>query len=302
MNQIFGLFLIIMAIALGAFFIQSGQLGSLNFGKIDFGVPLQSLGESPILQYRSPDGTLITSKTNPPSGSGAVSGGSGSVSPPSVGMPQDAPSPRFSEFYGRVKMGTVKSNQISLRANFQSGEKINITGWYIKARNGGWYVPKAVNIYDPSGLAEPGDILLGRGETVNMYSGSSPLGVNFRLNLCTGYLNNDRKFSPTLPRQCPGADKATLRNFSSQCQDFVPGAVSSCKEPRSNPPLPYYDEGCLEYLELFSFKGCFDTYRSEPGFLKPEWRVWMGTTFVNARHDRVFLLDTNGFVIDWREY
>ena len=310
-----------MVIALGAFFVQSGQLGGLNFGKINFGVPLNSLGQNPVLKYNAPKGTLgsptasggsqtggsqsggssggTTGVSGLPSGTGPAFTPSGVSLPP---MPAGSPTARFSDFYGRIKMGTASSKQLSLKAVFQSGEKVNVTGWYFKAKNGGWYVPKAINIYDPTGLAEPGDILLGRGETVNMYSGISPVGANFRLNLCTGYLNNNRTFSPSLPRQCPGADKATLRNFSAQCQDYVPGAVGGCREPKSNPPLPYYDEGCRKYLENFSFRGCFDTYRGKPSFLKSEGRVWMGTSFLNSRHDRVFLLDKNGYLVDWKEY
>ncbi len=310
MNQIFAIFLIVMVIAFGAFFVASGKLGTLSFGKIDFGVPLQNLGQDPIIRYRGPGAGTASgtteSRTQTGSGSGLqVSVGTGTATPVTVKlppMPAGSPSPRFSEYYGRIKLGTVNHTQLSLRAVFTSGEKIDVTGWYLKANHGGWFVPQAVNIYEPNGLATPTDIFLGRGETLSMYSGVSPVGTNFRLNLCTGYLNNDRKFVPTLPRQCPGADTATLRNFSSQCQDYVPSAVSGCKVPKSVPPVPYYDDGCRNYLKNFTFQGCFNLYRSEPNFLSKEWRAWMGTTFVDARHDRVFLLDKNGFVVDWKEF
>ena len=72
MNQIFALFLIIMVIALGAFFVQSGQLGGLNFGKINFGVPLNSLGQNPVLKYNAPKGTL----GSPTASGGSQTGGS----------------------------------------------------------------------------------------------------------------------------------------------------------------------------------------------------------------------------------
>lgn len=311
-GQILGILLVIVLIAFGAFFIQSGQSGNLQFGKIDFGVSLQSLGDDPIIKYNSPNvggasqsgGSVQT--TNRPSVYPAL------PSTPSQGLaitiPDGAPSRYLSEYYGRIKIGTVRAGsptslgQVSLRATFSSGEKINVTGWYLKARNGGWYVPRAVNVYDPSGLTEPGDILLGRGEVVNMYTSVSPIGVNLRLNTCTGYLNNTARFTPPLPKQCPGADRATLKNFSSQCQDYVPSAVSSCKTPQKQPPVPYYDEGCRKYLDNFNYRGCFSLYRGEPNFLNNEWRVWMGSTFLNARHDRLFLLDEKGNVVDWKEW
>lgn len=323
-GQILGILLIIVIIAFGAFFIQSGQSGSLSFGKISFGVPLNSLSTDPILRYNAGGGSYSGESRN--TGQVVTTGGSVSSIPSGTGrgsatvvssptnsgplppLPTGVSSLRLSSYYGRVKLGTVRAGsptsqgQVSLRANFSSGEKINVTGWYLKARNGGWYVPKAVNVYDPTGLSEPGDILLGRGEVVNMYTNTSPIGANLRLNTCTGYLNNTNKFSPGLPKQCPGADAATLKNFSSQCQDYVPSAVSSCKFPKSNPPLPYFDEGCREYLQRFNYKGCFGLYRSEPNFLKGEWRVWMGSTFLNSRHDRLFLLDENENVVDWKEW
>lgn len=200
-----------------------------------------------------------------------------------------------------VSPGDVTYNtmgQISLAAWFEGSQAINVSGWLLKANRGSHYVPRAVNVYAAAGTAAESDILLKSGDTLNIYFGtSSPLGVNLRLNLCTGYLANRNAFYPDMPRSCPSADSNELRTFTGVCQDYV-SSLWSCTEPDPNPPVPVNDYACLEYLKSFTYSGCVQKYSSRADFLSNEWRAWAGGLFLDSRHDTLELRDRQGLLVD----
>ncbi len=180
-------------------------------------------------------------------------------------------------------------------------EGVNVTSWLIKGRRGGQHIPKAVEVYDPSGLTVESDIVLKKGETLNIYTSTSAIGRNLRLNKCIGYLQNTSKFVPALPKDCPRPNRSEVQNFSSRCYDYVL-SLGSCAFPKPNVLLPFDDYACRAYLDTINYKGCFERYRSDSDFLSREWRVWAGSRFLDERHDKVLLLDKQGLLVDIREY
>jgi len=222
-------------------------------------------------------------------------------------LPDWVPASKISPYFREVRLSSLRAGSsrsqghVTLKSSSNREEKINITGWQIKAKNGGTFVPKAVEFYMPTGLSSEVDIRLAKNDQVTIYTTMSPIGQNLRLNKCIGYIDQETKFSPALPNQCPRPDDDDVRQYSAQCIDYV-GSIRSCEVPKSDPPLPYYDYQCREYLKQFTYQGCYGNHYSDPDFLSSQWRAWSGSVFLNPKHDRILLLDRSGLVVDYREY
>jgi hypothetical protein len=208
---------------------------------------------------------------------------------------------------GKIRIGNFGQYggtlTFTLSGEMSGNEKINITGWQMKANNGGFFIPQAVNNYNPSGIESNADFVVGSGDQVTFYSTASPIVYNFRLNRCMGYMDTQNKFQPPLPNDCPSARIPQVQSFSAQCQDYV-ASLYNCQIPDvSRAQLSNYDDACRQYLSTLNYAGCYSRYASSmPGFFEQTWRVYTGTNFANPRHDRILLLDRQGKIVDGYVY
>ncbi|MDE2019067.1 MAG: hypothetical protein KGJ13_01830 [Patescibacteria group bacterium] len=212
----------------------------------------------------------------------------------------------LSPYFHQVLLGSVSTGaygQISLYAtNLSQGESVDVTGWHIVANRGGEYVPQAVNLYDPSGLTAPSDIIFTQNsQYVNLYSQSGPF--NLRLNECIGYIGTANHFNPPLPMNCPAPDRAPLSGFTGACQNFI-YSIGSCQVPNlNNPQIPLNDYTCRAYIaDNFNYRACFNAHLNDSNFLSKEWRAWMGASPLDPYHDNVYLFDRNGLLVDTYKY
>jgi hypothetical protein len=195
--------------------------------------------------------------------------------------------------------GTISLSTYGLTAS----DTVDITGWEIKTNRGGEYIPQAIDLYDPSGLSAAGDIILGQGQYVNIYSSSAPF--NIRLNKCIGYIGNSNKFTPALPNNCPYINQSVISKlgFSGACENFI-YSIGSCEVPDLNSfEIPQNDYACRNYIENnFNYKACFMAHENDVDFLSNEWRVFMGSSPLDQYHDTAELLDKNGLLVDIYSY
>jgi len=214
---------------------------------------------------------------------------------------------QLSPYFKKIRIGSVSPGSynyygtVRINTNLGDKEAVDVTGWFLKAKNGNQFIPKAIEIYDPTGLASEGNLVLKKNDYLNIYTSASAIGRNLRLNECIGYLENVSKFIPPLPKNCPRPQWSEIENFSGVCYDYIL-SLGTCSFPKSNALLPINDYACREYLDKLNYKGCFEKYRRDPNFLSHEWRVWMGSRFLDARHDHVYLFDKNGLLVDERGY
>ncbi len=199
--------------------------------------------------------------------------------------------------------------QIQISSYLSGRDKVNITGWKIKTNHGEFIIPQAVNIYDFSGFSFEQDIVISGSANINIYSDRSPINMNFRLNKCTGYLQNNYNFNPALPKNCPMVNRSEIVYLSGQCQNYVL-SLGSCAAPSisfSN-SLPGNDEGnaCRKFLSGINQNTCYQGHHWEGDFLANEWRVWMNWTnfngFLDSQHDTVRLFDAQGLLVDQHIY
>jgi len=194
------------------------------------------------------------------------------------------------------------------QAGLSNGERIDITGWKVETNHGGFTIPQAVNIYAPLGSygsSPEENINIPGNANISIYSDKSPVGANFRLNKCTGYLANNYSFNPSLPQICPTISRSEISYLSGQCQNYI-FSLGSCKEPNISiyNSFPGNDEGnaCRQFLSNINAITCFQKHHGDADFLSNEWRIWMNWTGINSildsQHDTVRLLDKSGLLVD----
>lgn len=190
--------------------------------------------------------------------------------------------------------------EILLAADLWREQAVNITGWTIRTEHGDFRIPKAQLVYEFGG--QPQDIILKSGGAVKIYSGRGPKG-NFRLNKCTGYLEDAAPFTPSLPQSCPYISYSEVQNYSRPCQNYLL-SLRACQHPLAFPPVLPEDTACFEFLRKLNYSGCVAEHRNDEDFLDNEWRVWADNQidFLNSSHDQVQLLNKEGKLVDERIY
>ena len=151
-------------------------------------------------------------------------------------------------------------------------------------------------------------IALVAGERAIVATGISPVGVSFRENSCTGYLDQFQGFSPAMSRNCPSPEdilpltEENLRAYGEGCFDYI-RELPACTTPLS--PPSYISGQCAAYLQNnLSYNGCMNMNRWRPSFAGDTWRI-----FLNARgelwgnsHDVIRLLDSEARTVDVISY
>lgn len=277
---------------------------------------ISSGGASPYAPYQGYSGTAGVSPYAPYASYNAASSTMAN-NPANLLTPFGFTLADASPYFGQVRFGLVghgynNTLTVTLGANIPGNQKVNITGWQIKANHGGVFIPQAISNYDSSGNETDSDIVLGNGDQVTLYSTQSPIGDNLRLNKCIGYIDPVRSgasngvdtrhtFQPSLPSDCPTPLIPQVQTYSPVCQDYI-ASLGSCQQADTGISLPFYDSGCRDYLATINYKGCHARWAGISGFFEPYWWVWTGSNFVDPRHDKVLLLDKQGKIVDVYAY
>ncbi|MDO8584968.1 MAG: hypothetical protein Q7R85_02495 [bacterium] len=242
----------------------------------------------------------------------ATTGSGGKPATTIVSAPKPTPAPKPISYAKKVRIGNVSQgtyprphSEVTLYS--AADIFIDITGWKIRSKTDTLVIPKALQYYTP--LYEAGsetDIVLRPNDRVIMYSSASPVGTNFRLNKCIGYVALANNFSPSLPVTCPAIDYTSLRYLSGECQNYI-RSLNSCRVPPPTPPIEY-NPSCNAFLQTLNYQSCFNGHKSDSDFLSNEVRVWLGDSFGNTRvifdryHDIVQLVAPSGEVVDEYNY
>ncbi len=317
-EKIWIIIIIIVALGIGFYLYSSGVAGHAlgDFGSVlSFPSSTHLFGASsststsfwsfnfsaPYVPTVPPGQSTITAPPAPPSLT------NNPVDPADI--PAGFTAAQLSPYFQEVRFGDVSAGYysyygtISLYTNFpyNATGTIDVTGWQIKSKNSGEYIPQAVDVYDPSGLTPASDILMQSGDTVYLYSSSAPF--NLRLNECIGYVANVAAFDPSLPLDCPQVDQSAIENFTGECQEYI-DSIGNCQAPdMSSPQVPQTDYACQDYLENnFTYKSCFAAHAGDADFLSNQVWVWTGSNVLDRYHDTVELLDRNGLLVDIYTY
>lgn len=200
---------------------------------------------------------------------------------------------------------------IELHAPRSNDTSINITGWSLQSAVSGlrFFIPPAAPIFVLGTLNNTEPVYLEPGTTAIVVSGTSPVGISFRENMCSGYLNELQRFTPELGSLCPAASDMltktpdSLRIYGAACFDYVQ-TIPECHFPGTAFPSNL-SAPCRTFLaNTFSYNGCVIANRYNPSFPQSQWRL-----YINARaelwdnaHDIIRLLDAQGHAVDVLTY
>ncbi|MFA6364958.1 MAG: hypothetical protein WCW78_01010 [Candidatus Paceibacterota bacterium] len=231
---------------------------------------------------------------------------------PKVIPPEGYKESDLSPYYKKVRISSVRppsgfqelDSSFVIEAESNNAESISVTGWRVRGNRKGSEVviPQAIADINPPYGFQKGDIKLGSGQSVTMYSWRKDSGVpNIRLNKCTGFLNDLYAFSPSLPNECPRVESARMAVFTGQCQNFL-RSLSSCRIPTANEINQFtgpLDGECRTIIDQQNYGSCYRVHRNETDFFSREWRVWLNEfMFFDTLHDRLILLDKEGRVVN----
>lgn len=199
-----------------------------------------------------------------------------------------------------AQSNTPSSEYIAISSAWHTPEHINLTGWTLRNERGeeavigfGIQTPRQGSVNNPE------DIILSQGDTAIITTGSSPIGISFGVNICSGYIGALQTFTPHLSTSCPSAlDMAHAQG--------VDTSESSCKTTlrRIHPCTAYTGRipddvsgSCEDFLrEDINYNSCVRTYNDTYNFDEKEWRIFLGrdTELWNNESGTISLYDEKG--------
>ncbi|KND46701.1 MAG: hypothetical protein AB201_02565 [Parcubacteria bacterium C7867-006] len=202
---------------------------------------------------------------------------------------------------------------ISIHVNSTATTSIKITGWTLKSLSSGVSVkiPQASYLFFANSINSEQDIYLSANETLYLITGISPNGASFKVNKCSGYLNQFQTFIPYIGGYCPAPRNENLSSipktvYNDSCFDFI-NSMPSCRIQTN--PLPAssqkWSAECIDFIyKKINYPACVDTHKNDQDFYQKDWRVYLKRSehlWKNTRED-VVLLDEYGKIVDEIKY
>lgn len=226
--------------------------------------------------------------------------------PPPSPKPTPKPAPVAKLYDVRISLVSNSfsgdSTTIVLRNN--SELPWSVTGWKLKSKIDEFKLPLGISDFQVGlGGIPQVPIMLKKGDRLNVYTNKSAMVGAFRVNKCFGYITRTTNFSPSISASCPSIIPKNIADFTSKCQEYL-RQISSCEQPKTDPPIDLTDFECREYLKTINYAGCVDARRFDKDFLGSEWHLWIGDSsgvsrkLVDPNHDKVQLISDTGVLID----
>ena len=205
-----------------------------------------------------------------------------------------------------ARKSNVQEEYIEIMADSQNKESVNISSWSLGNQNGiKINLGQAVKIYHSGQVNYKQDIILAPGEKVIVVSGQSPLGTNFQVNKCSGYLGELQNFIPKLSSDCPeifDPNRIPI-GIDDDCIKYLERNARNCQTYYSFPPE--LSGACVDYLNRkANYESCVTNHQNDPDFLNPEYRIYLNQVqeIWNDENNKIILYGQNGKTIDSRAY
>ena len=200
---------------------------------------------------------------------------------------------------------------VELQASYANTAPVSITGWKVQSpvSKQSVNIPLGTKVFRSGIVNSTETITLEPGERAVIATGRSPVGVSFKLNACTGYLEQFQNFVPTIPTTCPlprneiGDSLFAFETLGGDCIDYVE-RLPQCQMHIAQIP-PQLSLACNEFItESLNYTGCVDLHRDDANFDGTEWRVYLGQSngLWKERRDIITLLDNNNRIVDTYSY
>lgn len=213
--------------------------------------------------------------------------------------------------------------------NGGSDRYYNVSGETSRGQTSSARIPKAVLVWEKDKVMTAVPVKVAANQNVQIVSGSFPsigeysVRDSFRVNKCTGYIANQSSayniFSPNISYNCPRIESEPWADtLYAQCYDFV-RSIGTCQKPdfkedwcRAHASdaarwtavcsLP---TTCKTFVKKYaSYESCVLNHRLDKDFLRPEWRVFLGSIWEiwASRQETITLYDNEGKIVDQITY
>ncbi|MBU3969003.1 hypothetical protein KJ991_02190 [Patescibacteria group bacterium] len=182
--------------------------------------------------------------------------------------------------------------------------KVIITGWELKSLISG----VSVKIEEASWLPRLGSsntkntVVLSPGDKVIITTGRPPIGVSFRINICSGYFEQFQNFYPSIRTECPDPYTEIEEQYLSgpnayndECLDFI-DRIRRCTINTKQLPLGMQSQ-CQDFVtKKINYNSCIDKHKNDESFYKGEWRIYLSrdTELWKSKREVIKLTDGVG--------
>lgn len=214
-----------------------------------------------------------------------------------------------------AKATSNKTEYVTIRAQSKNSNAVSITGWRLVsgiANKDGTlreaYIPNGSNVPKTGEINPVYGITLAPGEKAYITTGASPIGVSFRVNTCSGYLEQFQDYTPSLDKACPlPEDELRFAEqyipYENACEKYVK-KLSRCQIVLKPTPKEYGTE-CDQFVKnKLTYNACVENHHYRPNFFKKEWRIFLNKQQELWRNTRdiIKLLDAEGKTVDILTY
>jgi hypothetical protein len=146
-------------------------------------------------------------------------------------------------------------------------------------------------------------LIVNAGDEIIVSSGPSPIGLSFRQNSCSGYLEENHDFVPEIQRRCPRISTDVPSSFSQSCRSYVQN-IPQCTTGSS--PIPKnLSAGCQDFINAnINYNACIRSNQDNADFLSNTYRIFLGqaSEIWQQPHDTITLRDKSGKIVDSISY
>ena len=222
---------------------------------------------------------------------------------------------------GNLSATDPSQEYLMIQASSNAQEPITITGWRVMSVATDKYavIPRGTRLPTSGTLNASEPIVLYPGERAYLITGESPIGGSFAENKCTGSLEMNQSFNPSLSKRCPSASEEFDKYFAGNpykdnaCYTLI-RSTNTCVTPEERSRI---SANCLSLIDSrLTYNGCVASHRYDSNFESNTWRVYLGRTEITRKNDStrnygdlwkdsreaIRLLDENGLTVDLYTY
>jgi hypothetical protein len=208
------------------------------------------------------------------------------------------PVPSVKESYPEKEYAAIEVTQPNLSGT-------DATNWVLENSQGEKVIlGKATPLYISGKVNATSSLQIKAGDRLIISTGRSPVGVSFRVNKCSPYLEQFQDFVPPLSGECPYvSSEKNFYSLPSACQIFIQ-SMPRC-ETTTLPLPPDSGVACKTFLDASAnYNGCVATHKNDPDFYLKEWRIFLrkDKELWSQPNDTIMLLDEKGKLIDSIKY
>lgn len=207
---------------------------------------------------------------------------------------------------------TPSVEYVSIEASNSNTAPVSLSGWSLQSARTGKRapVPQGTRLLVSGNVSQLTPVSLDPGGKAIITTGKSPVGISFRENSCSGYLDQFQTFVPSLDTySCPSPSDAlpyTLENaetYGDSCFGFL-DSLPRCTFYTDTFPTDLSNQ-CKNFVHyVLSYNGCVEQNRWRPSFVRKDWRLYLGQPeeLWSASRDVIRLLDAQGRTVDAWSY